>query len=459
MSYKHFYSAILLRLAIIILLSAGATYLFFEAQAVILSMVFFALLVLAVFNIIRYFNSLNHWIASFLMGIENDDTTLKTPSNTGNKAINEVYKGIGRLNELFKKTKTDISTQEQYFRSVIDQSATGLFSINEKGRVININPAATKLTKLNSQHHINALLAIDKKLPGFILESSGNTNRQSAIFENADGQKLLFKLSEITTINENIKLVAVSDITKELDNREIDSWIKLARTLSHEIMNNITPITTLSKVISGYFVSKNQAISNQKIDAAIIANTVKGLRVIEERGLGLINFVENYRKFTKLPEPHFKMVNLSALIHDNLIAASAYPGFNTIRIEKFIPEDIVFSTDEKLLSQVIINLVKNALEALILEKTPYPQISIKLLQTGNAVKIEITNNGPQIPNEIKDQIFIPFYTTKENGSGIGLSLSRQIILQMGGDIVLTSGNNEKTTFNICLNSELQSHQN
>ncbi len=265
MSYKYFYGAILIRLAIIIMLSAAATYLYFLKDAILLSILFLILLVGAAINIIRYFNSLNHWIASFLLGIENDDTTLKTPKNTGNKAINEVYEGIERLNELFRKTKIDISTQEQYFRSVIDQSATGLFSVNDKGRVLNVNPAATKLTKLNNYHHVNTLLAIDKKLPGFILDSSGNTNRHSAIFENPAGQKLLFKLSEIKTINENIKLVAVSDITKELDNREIDSWIKLARTLSHEIMNNIAPITTLSKVISGYFISNNQTISKEKL--------------------------------------------------------------------------------------------------------------------------------------------------------------------------------------------------
>ncbi|NQT77422.1 MAG: PAS domain-containing sensor histidine kinase [Bacteroidetes bacterium] len=453
MSYKHFYGAIILRLAIIIMLSAAATYLYFDKQAFILSILFLLLLVGAVINIIRYFNGLNHWIASFLLGIENDDTTLKPPSNTGNKVINEVYTGIERLNELFKKTKIDIGTQEQYFRSVIDQSATGLFSVNEQGRVINVNPAATKLTKLNNYHHVNALLAIDKELPGFIFESAGNTNRQSAIFETPEGHKLLFKLSEIITNNESIKLVAVSDITKELDNREIDSWIKLARTLSHEIMNNITPITTLSKVISGYFISNNQTISSEKLNSATIANTVKGLRVIEERGLGLINFVENYRKFTKLPDPLFKKVNLSSLIDNNLMAASAYPGFNTIKIEKVIPKDVMFSTDEKLLSQVILNLLKNALEVLIIENTKNPYICIKLLQTGNAVKIEITNNGPPILPEIKEQIFIPFFTTKENGSGIGLSLSKQIILQMGGDLILNSGKDSKTTFSVFLNSE------
>lgn len=459
MSYKHFYGAIILRLAMIILLSMTVAFLFFEKQAFLFSALMLILLIGAVINIIRYFNRLNHWIASFLLGIENDDTTLKTPAKTGNKSINEVYTGIERLNELFKKTKIDISTQEQYFRSVIDQSATGLFSVNDTGRVIIINPAAIKLTSLNEYHHINSLKNIDKKLPGFIQEPSPKINRQTAIFENQSGQKLLFKLSEIKTNNESIKLVAVSDITKELDNREIDSWIKLARTLSHEIMNNIAPITTLSKVISGYFISNNKTISTQDVDSKTIANTVKGLGVIEERGLGLINFVENYRKFTKLPEPKFKEVNLSALIESDLITASAYPEFNSINIEKSIPKDILFSTDEKLLSQVILNLLKNALEVLIIENALNPQISIKLLKNGNSVKIDISNNGPQIPPEIKEQIFVPFFTTKENGSGIGLSLSKQIILQMGGDINLTSGIDKHTTFSIILKSELLPHQN
>lgn len=441
----------------IILLTAAATFLYFEMQALILSIMMLALLLGAVINIIRYFNGLNHWIASFLMGIENDDTTLKIPSKTNNKSIDEVYAGIERLNILFRQIKVDISTQEQYYRSVIDQSATGLFSIDKTGRVININPAAIKLTRLNEYHHVNALSVIDKKLPGFIMKSIPKIKRQSSIFENQTGQKLLFKLSEIKTNKETIKLVAVSDITKELDNREIDSWIKLARTLSHEIMNNIAPITSLSKVISGYFMSNKKTIHSHDVDSTIIANTVKGLGVIEERGLGLINFVENYRKFTKLPEPEYKEVNLSTLIESNLLAASAYAGFNTIKIERDMPNDMLFSTDEKLLSQVILNLLKNALEALITENTANPRIGISLLKNDSTAKIEISNNGPPIPPESKDQIFVPFYTTKENGSGIGLSLSKQIILQMGGDIILSTGKENLTSFSIILNSELISN--
>lgn len=451
MVYKHFYKAISLRLAVIILLTAVGTFLFFEKQAHVLCIVTLLFLIIAVVNIIRYFNNINRWISFFLLGIENEDTTLKTPSKTGNKAINDVYKGMDRLNELFRQTKMEISAQEQYFRLVINQSATGLFSINGKGRVMNINPAATKLTKLNDHHHINALMSIDKALPGLIMQPNKNTKQQSTIFENQYGQKLLFNLSEIKTNKETIKLVAVSDITKELDNSEVDAWIKLARTLSHEIMNNIAPITTLSQVISGYFKINNKTINVQEVEPKTIANTVKGLKVIEERSLGLMSFVENYRKFTKLPEPQFKEVDLSALIENNLMSAGAFPGFNAIKTEKSIQENLLFVTDGELLSQVIINLLKNASEALMSENADNPRMIVSLFQTGDTVRIEISNNGPTIPREIREQIFVPFYTTKEGGSGIGLSLSKQIMLKMGGDILLISGKGKWVAFAVIMN--------
>lgn len=450
MNYKHFYIAILLRLTIIVILAAGATFLFFQLHAYFLGGLVMLALPIAIFNIINYFNNVNKWISFFLLGIENEDSTLKVPSKTGNKAIDNVYTGIEKLNEIFKQTKVDISTQEQYFRMVINQSATGLFSINEKGRVININPAAVKLTKLNEQHHVNILNNIDSALPDFILKAYRYPHQESAIFENQYGQKLLFKLSEIEIKNQKIRLVAVSDITKELDNGEVEAWIKLARTLSHEIMNNIAPITTLSQVISRYFTVNNKMINAEDVDSKTIVNTVKGLRVIEEQSVGLMSFVNNYRKFTKLPKPQFSEVNLSTLIESNLLAANAFPGFDTIRIEKSIPENVLVPTDEKLLSQVIINLLKNACEALVQGNTENPNLRLRLRKTENKISIEIANNGPGIPPEIKEQIFIPFYTTKEDGSGVGLSLSKQIMLKMGGDVLLYTTKDELTLFVVTL---------
>jgi nitrogen fixation/metabolism regulation signal transduction histidine kinase len=435
----------------VIVFSIAAAYLFFAKQAYFLCLLSFILLIASVINTINYFNNLNQWIAYFLLGVENEDTSLKIPAKSGNKAIDEVYKGIDRLNKLFKQSKTEIIIQEQYYRSVMNQSATGLFSINEKGRVININPAATKLTNLQNFHHVNTLKTIDPVLPDFIMNLKRKPNQQSTIFENKYGQKLLFKLSEIKTSKDAIKLVAVSDITKELDNGEVEAWIKLARTLSHEIMNNIVPITTLSQVILGYYLSNNEPKEATNIDSKTISNTIKGLKVIEERSLGLKNFVNNYRKFTKLPEPKLKQVNLSSLIENNLLAASTFPNFSSIKLNISVVENLIVTADEKLLSQVITNLLKNAYEALILDKIETPKIIIRTLKKDNFTHLKISNNGPAIPPEIREQIFTPFFTTKVKGSGIGLSLSKQIMLKMNGDVLLNSIKEKETTFTVVLN--------
>ncbi len=404
------------------------------------------LLAISIFSIIKYFNGINRWISYFLLGIENEDSSLKTPPSSGNKSIDDIYKGINRLNSIFKQTKIDISIQEQYYRSVINQSATGLFSVNENMRIININPAAMKLTGLYEYHHLNTLSKIDKSLPKFILKSGNENEIKSTIFENKYGQKLLFKITEIHSKKEEIKLVAVSDITKELDNREVDAWIKLARTLSHEIMNNIAPITSLSQVISGYFANDN--INN--ITPKIISNTQKGLAVIEKQSSGLINFVENYRKFTKLPTPNIKNKNISDLLSNLIIASTTFSKSNNTSIENSVPSNIWHKTDEKLLSQVLINILKNANESLDNSDIENPTIKIQLRNTDGNIRIEICNNGPNIPAEIREQIFVPFFTTKENGSGIGLSLSKQIMLTMGGDIILKTDHQEGVCFIVSL---------
>ena len=439
MNYKNFYINILLRLLFVILMAMIFALSIFQWHLKFYWLILQLLLLIAsVYLLLNYFNGINRWISYFLLGIENEDSSLRVPPSTGNKSIDEIYKGIDRLNSIFKQTKIEISVQEQYYRSVINQSATGLFSVNENHRIININPAAMKLTGLYEYHHLNTLSIIDKTLPGFIMNN--DKDNHSTIFENKYGQKLLFKITEIRSPKEVVKLVAVSDITKELDNREVDAWIKLARTLSHEIMNNIAPITSLSQVISGYFNDGNL----DNINAKVIQNTIKGLQVIEKQSLGLMNFVENYRKFTKLPIPKKSTLNISDLLSGILLAGGAFSKTDNIHIENSIPKDIWAETDEKLLSQVLINILKNANEALENCSEDFGKLKVNLRKTGGFIKIEICNNGPQIPAYQREQIFVPFYTTKEGGSGIGLSLSKQIMLKMGGDIIL-----ENTDMDTC----------
>ncbi len=451
MTHKRFLWAIVIRLFCLVVLTISAAYLFFVRYQLFWSILLLLLVLGIAVNTVYYFNLINKWIASFLLGIENEDTTLKIPEKTGNKAIDEIFRGLYRLNELFRKTKIDIGTQEKYYLSIINQSATGLFSVNEQGRIININPAAEKLTGLIAFHHINTLTRIHKELPDFILKEDHVHDSASAIFENSQGQKLLFKVSEISIPDQVIKLVVVSDITKELDIREVDAWIRLARTLSHEIMNNIAPITTLSQVTLNYFVRDGKAINPEGIDQETITRTIKGLRVIEERSTGLKGFVENYRKFTKLPDPDLKKVDLTILIGDVLLVCSGFDNYHKVKVEEYLPGPLMAITDDNLLSQVLINIIKNALESFGEQETLQdPFIKIKLGKDADRIRIDICNNGKTIPPELREQIFVPFFTTKEKGSGIGLSLSKQIMLKLGGDIMLRTDNRKFTCFTLSL---------
>ena len=214
-------------------------------------------------------------------------------------------------------------------------------------------------------------------------------------------------------------------------------------------MNSIAPVTSLSENLKSYYVKNEVAISPEQINEQIIKNTIKGLEVIEQQGKGLINFVESYRKLTRLPKPELKPVNLKNLIENTvLLNKSFWPDTRiSLKIQEY---DLYIRADEKLFSQVLINLLKNAAEAINGNKDGNITISVARSQQ-NRVEINIRDNGPGIPPDIMDEIFVPFFTTRENGSGIGLSLSRQIIRQHGGKLSVNSIPNKETVFSIEMN--------
>lgn len=404
-------------------------------------------------RLMLYIRRINRLIAAFLLGIENEDTTLKIPSKTGNQDIDAIFQGLERLNELFRQNKIDINVQEQVYLSIIKQSATGLFSVNEAGRIIHINPAAQKLTGIIEFHHLSSLGRINRAIPAFINDPGPDQEAKSQIFDSGSGQKLLFKVTGISTPSERITLVAVSDITKELDMREVDAWIKLARTLSHEIMNNIAPITTLSQVTLGYYLKNDQELKAGEIDQDVIHKTVEGLKVIEERSSGLKKFVEHYRKFTRLPDPDIRDTDLVDLLRNVRLVCSGLEGYSSTKIVEDFPETCMVPTDKDLLSHVLINVIKNALESFSsLDDKVDPELRLRLLPGKGGVRLDICNNGEPIPKELREQIFIPFFTTREGGTGIGLSLSKQIMLKLGGDITLGPADSVYTCFSLSLQS-------
>ena len=233
-------------------------------------------------------------------------------------------------------------------------------------------------------------------------------------------------------------LLSVQNIKNELDDKELDSWRKLIRVMMHEIMNSITPITSLSESLAGYLYSDGKIKSPEEVNEKTIETTIRGLEVIREQGKGLISFVDSYRKLTRLPKPEKKMFQVKNLIENINILSGSFDNSNNIKIEYIVePDELEIFADEKLVSQVLINLVKNAFQANINNENAKVRILSNISESGRP-EISVTDNGPGITEEILDKIFIPFFTTKEAGSGIGLSISRQIMQMHGGNLKVRS---------------------
>ncbi len=267
--------------------------------------------------------------------------------------------------------------------------------------------------------------------------------KQSVLF-------LSLKLSIFKSEKETLSLLSIQNIRVELEQNELDSWQKLIRVLTHEISNSISPITSLANTTKKYFVRKDTGsiMKIDELDDALLHKTVDSLDTIETTGRGLIDFVGKYRSLTALPQPKYEEFQIRALFDKLQTLLIEEADSNAIVLEfKSSPNTLELTADFSLLEMVLINLVKNAFQAFGISKESKVQVSA-YKNIENRVVITVKDNGAGIPSDIIDDIFIPFYTTKNSGSGIGLSLSRQIMRLHSGNITVSSIPNETTVFSL-----------
>lgn len=443
MSSNNFYRNIIVRSCLLAASALLMGWLFFSLNALIIGFFIAVIFVFQVIELISFLNRTNTKIAFFFDAIRNDDSTLNFPVTTGNKSLNELNASLNKVNELIKNIKFELQQQEQYFKTILEHVSIGIISFNENGNIYLSNTAARNLLGHEHLTHINQISQIDRKLFSVIKELQPGDRKLVSFTSKTGNVQLSLKSTLFKTAHDTFQLVAIQDIKNELEIKELESWIKLIRVLTHEIMNTVAPITSLSQTILQYFKNLDGQMPSEKI----IVNTIKGLEVINERGTGLIGFVETYRKLTRIPQPDKKPINVERLF-ENTITLIKYELENVhIQINwKINPPDLEIFADKKQISQVLINLLKNAMEALKNQEDGKIMLNGEINSNGRAL-ISVTDNGPGIAEDLMDKIFIPFFTTKESGSGIGLSLSRQI-MQMHGGMLKVDSIPQKTSFTI-----------
>jgi signal transduction histidine kinase len=256
------------------------------------------------------------------------------------------------------------------------------------------------------------------------------------------------RINEFKQKGNHLKIVSFQDIESELNEKELLSWHQLIRVLTHEINNSITPITSLAGSLEKlYHKNEHEIIKKQDISEEIIEKTSEGLNVISKRGKGLINFVNNYKQIASLKQLDIETIKVAELFYNLELLMKDKLSEKNIDLQiDIIPFDLEVNADKKYIEQISINLLKNSLEA-VNEKNGKIKLSGYKTKNGKTI-LEIKDNGKGIAPELIDQIFIPFFTTKEKGSGIGLSLSRQIMHLHGGSISIKSTPGVETIFTL-----------
>lgn len=383
-------------------------------------------IILLILSIIWQMRLYRHHIKQVLFmidALENNDNTFRFPEEDGTMESRQINVALNRVGHILYNVKSETAQQEKYYELILDFVSTGLLVLNDNGAVYQKNKEALRLIGLNIFTHVRQLSKVDTVLMNRV-ENCRPGDKLQVTFHNERGTvNLSIRVSEINVRKEHLRILALNDINTELDEKEIDSWIRLTRVLTHEIMNSVTPITSLCDTLLSMSESKDEEISH-------------GLQTISATGKGLLSFVESYRQFTRIPTPEPSLFYVKAFIERMVeLARHQNPCDNIIFHTEISPVDLILYADENLISQVVINLLKNAIQAIGSQPDGKIEIQAYCNET-EEILIEIKNNGPEIPLEIAEHIFIPFFTTKEGGSGIGLSISRQIMRLSGGSLTL-----------------------
>ncbi|WP_053406215.1 PAS domain-containing sensor histidine kinase [Persicobacter sp. CCB-QB2] len=457
MEYNSLKKEILLRLIALTVSVFALAFLILSDDRSAFSIIVVLLLVAGqVFLLMKMMDTIHNALSKFFQLKENGNTPFRFPQYNDQSYLSGLYRELnGMLNE-FRLEPEEGREKYNYLKNIVQHAGVGLITFDSRGKVEIFNTEAKNLLGIESLDHISALTEVHPELRQQIknLKTGG---RGLIKIQNGDEEVNLSLFAvELHLNKENFKLISFQNIQSELDQNEMEAWQKLVRVLTHEIMNSITPITSLASTIEGDIIHNLDRCEEEKefcdFPKADLEDLQMAVRTIQKRGEGLIHFVTDFRSLTKIPKPERRVVAARSLFDEvvRLMAYETQPKNIDVKID-VIPDDLAIFVDPQQLQQVLINLMQNACQAI--KKKEGGLIELIALRGGKADQtlLIIRDNGTGIEADALAKIFIPFFTTKKNGSGIGLALSRQIIRQHHGNITAKSTEGVGSEFTIRIN--------
>jgi two-component system nitrogen regulation sensor histidine kinase NtrY len=435
MGFKKHRLTLVLTLFLVVICSIAFGWAIFSSRLHLAIVLFFLILTQVLF-LYRLLNRTQNEILFFFKALKNDDTSLTYRSSHRSRFTDELHHYLNVLNETFREMKINHEKREQYFSQILENLSSGLLVVSKTGHVNHINQEALRLFSLPQLTHLKALSEVDEKLHSTLNKLKSLEKSEFTLQDPEVGMKKVLGLQsiEINLRGEDVRVITVQDLSAEMERKEIDDWIRLIRILSHEIMNSLAPITSISTTLKEVWEEDTEKDDSDPK----IRQTLKGLDAIAEQSEGLTTFFESYRVLSRIPDPSredFSVCTLFDKLETLAINNKEYEGIAFT----FSCEDpgLTLFADEQMITQVMLNLIKNAAQAL--DGVADPIISVQARPGEDSkVSLSVNDNGHGITADISDEIFLPFFTTRMKGTGVGLSYSRQVMNMNGGTIDLDS---------------------
>lgn len=393
----------------------------------------------------------NRIIESLLDSIRSEDYNQKIQERTKGLGYDNLADSAQTIIKAISLAKIEKETQYQYLQTILQHIHTAVITLDEGGEPELINPLALNILGIyNTSKPTWSTIRNSSPVFAETVVSLGESGRQMIRLSNTpSGKQLLILLNTVKIGEKRVKIITFQDIEPEIEQKEMESWQTISRIMAHEIMNSLTPLSSLTETGIMMLEENGKAKKRESLSQDTIDNLHTALSTISDRNKALTKFIGNYRQFSRLPEPEKEEIRVSEMLDEiaGLHRARCAEKGITCSIHSG-PGNLVVMADDAQLKQVLINLVKNAMEAL--SDIPQPKLNITVKRILNHVSVEVSDNGMGIPPDILEKIFVPFYSTKADGSGIGLSLSRQIIRNHGGQISVESEQGDGSTFKVSL---------
>lgn len=446
MGFNDFRFCVAFRVVLLGLSMALVVYMLNRPNMIFAASLTIIIIIAQLLELYRFISQTNRKLTRFLESVKYSDFISGfAHDNKLGKSFRELNTAFNEVLEAFRKARSEKEENWQYLNTVVQQVRTGIISYDGDGNVQLMNANAKKFLGSTALKNISDLEKINHKLFNAIKEVESG---KSTLYKSGSDFQLTIQATELRIRGNTVKLITLQNIQTELQKQELEAWQNLTRVLRHEIMNSITPISSLTSTLREILdQDMTQKEDHYELKSEGAEDLRDGLMTIENRSKGLIKFIDAYREYTSLPQPKLQTIKIRDLIEK--VAQLMKPEIRKANVNfthHCESEYLTVQADEEMMMQVLINLVKNAIEALA--QNPEGNVQLIGKYSGDAIIIEVTDNGPGIIPEAINRVFVPFFTTKKTGSGIGLALSRQIMQMHNGTLTVTSIPDVKTVFRL-----------